>query len=110
MYPLKSGGKVYGAHLTAAERKALNIEIQKTMAEYDRKNADEIDAMILWALHEEFGFGRDRLERFYKAFAPKLKDLCTRYEMTDSGDVLWLCTHKLKEIDIDITEWNNTQW
>lgn len=53
----KAGGKVYGAVLTAAEKKAMDLEIQRELAEYDRKHIAEIDATILWVLHEQFGFG-----------------------------------------------------
>ena len=53
----KAGGKVYGAILTAAEKKAMDLEIQRELAEYDRKHIAEIDATILWVLHEQFGFG-----------------------------------------------------
>ena len=31
----KAGGKVYGAVLTAAEKKAMDLEIQRELAEYD---------------------------------------------------------------------------
>ena len=47
----KVGGKVYGADFTAAERKAMNLEIERQLAEYSRKHANEIDAIILWQLH-----------------------------------------------------------
>lgn len=57
----KAGGKVYGAVLTAAEKKAMDLEIQRELAEYDRKHIAEIDATILWVLHEQFGFGAQRL-------------------------------------------------
>ena len=110
MIPLKSGGKVYGAHLTAAERKAMNIEIQKAMAEYDRNNATEIDATVLWILHKEFGFGHDRLKKFHELFGTDLNALCERYELTDNSDELWLCTHKLKEDGIDIEQWNKEKY
>lgn len=53
----KAGGKVYGAVLTAAEKKAMDLEIQRELAEYDRKHIAEIDATILWVLHEQFGSG-----------------------------------------------------
>ena len=40
----KHGSKVYGANLTVAERKAMGMEIQRQIAEYDKKNMLEIDA------------------------------------------------------------------
>lgn len=100
-----AGGKVYGAHLTAAEKKAMDIEIRRQLAEYDLKHANELDAMILWHLHEEFDFGPKRLKQFYDTFAVRLDELIKHYEMTDS-DMVWLCTYKLKQYGIDIEEWN----
>lgn len=35
--------------------KAMKEEMRKQMAEYDRKNMNELDSCILWVLHEEFG-------------------------------------------------------
>lgn len=100
----KYGSKVYGANLSVAERKAMDMEIQRQIAEYDKKNMLEIDAAVLWVLHEEFGFGETRLKRFFDSFAPAIDGLVQRYEM-DHGDGVWLCTHKLKELGIDISEW-----
>ena len=101
----KAGGKVYGADFTAAERKAMNLEIQRQLAEYDRKHANELDAIILWQLHIQFGFGVTRLRRFYDRFKAEYFDLVKRYEM-DEADNIWLNTHKLKEIGVDIESWN----
>lgn len=92
----KAGDKVYGADFTAAERKAMNLEIQRQLAEYSRKHANEIDAIILWQLHAQYGFGEKRLRRFYDRFKAEYFDLIKRYEM-DEGDNIWLNTYKLKE-------------
>lgn len=97
MHIKKAGGKVYGAVLTAAEKKAMDIEIQKELAEYDRKHIAEIDATILWVLHEQFGFGAQRLRTYYDAFHD--------YEMEDQDDI-WLCTQMLKRIGVDIEAWH----
>lgn len=51
----KAGGKIFGASLTAAEQKAMNMEIQRQLVEYDRKNELELDAIILWELHTQLG-------------------------------------------------------
>ena len=100
----KSGGQIFGAHLTAAERKAMNLEIQRQLAEYDLKHELEIEALILWTLHDQFGFGPTRLKRFYDRFNSSLKALVSRYELEDTDDI-WLCTHKLKEIGVDLENW-----
>ena len=101
----KSGGKIIGAHLTAAEQKAMNMEILRQIAAMNEKNADEIDAMILWHLFDEFGFDEEDLKQFHHSFYPKIKELSERYEMADT-DRAWLCTYKLKEKGIDIAAWN----
>lgn len=101
----KMGKKIFGASLTSAEQKAMNMEIQKQIAEYDRKNIMEIDAMILWCLHVQFGFGPKRLKRFFDNFVPNIDELAKRYEMDDS-DKIWLCTQKLKDYGIDVESWH----
>lgn len=53
----KAGGRIFGGTMSAAEKKAMDLEIQRQLAEYDRKHLIEIDAMILWVLHERFGCG-----------------------------------------------------
>lgn len=100
----RSGGKIYGANLTSAEKKAMNIEIEKQLAEFTRKHQIEIDAIILWELHQQFGFGPERLRRFYENFAPVIQRLVAYYEMEDEDDV-WLCTKLLKDYGIDIDKW-----
>ena len=103
----KVNGIIYGYEMTAAEKKAMDIEIRRSLAEYDRKNADEIDAMFLWVMHDQFGFGYDRLKRIHDVFRPALDALCARYEMNEPGDDVWLCTKKLKDnVGVDIAEWN----
>ena len=103
----KSGGKIFGASLTAAERKALQLEIERQTAEWDEKHLIEIESAILWVLHEEFGFGEYRLRAFHDAFEENIKHLFERYEMdaTDADERRWLCTKKLKDAGIDISSW-----
>ena len=47
----KAGGKVYGATFTAAERKAMDMEINRQIIEADKRYTDDIDAMILGCTH-----------------------------------------------------------
>lgn len=104
----KAGKILLGADLTNEESKVLNMEIQKRIAEYDRNNVDEIDAMVLWNLHLIFGFGEERLMKFYNSFSKDLHAMCERYELTDEGDELWVCMHKLKEkFGIDVHQLND---
>lgn len=101
----KVAGKVIGGQMTNAEKKAMEIEIKKQIAEYDEKHRREINAVVLWALHRYFGFGKKRLKRFFDNFDNELDELLERYEAGDR-ERSWLCTHKLKEIcHVDLEEW-----
>ena len=101
----KSGGKIFGADLTVSERKAMEMEIRRQLDEYNQKNYDEIDAVILWHLHEEFGFGKKRLMRFYRTFSTRMKAMSDYYLFEDEK-MPWLYQKKLKEYGIDISELN----
>lgn len=106
MKPLKHHGKVFDAELTAAEKKAFEIIMRRYEAEWDKKNAKELDAMFLWELHERYGWGHTRLKRFYMGFHKALNKLVERYEMENtSEEKIWLCTYKLKEYGVDLDEW-----
>ncbi len=101
----KSGGRIFGANLTAAEKKAMDMEIKRQIAQYDRAHLYEADALILWILHEEFGFGEKRLRRFYDRFNPAVDELAKRYECEDDR-LTRLCTYKRKQCGIDIEAWH----
>ena len=105
MYVKKRKGKVYGGIFSADEKKALDIELDKQIAEHMHEHNLEVAAMCLWVLHEKFGFGTERLRRFYDGFCDGIDDLTKYYVMTDK-DAAWLCNWKLKEYGIDIEAWD----
>ena len=100
----KSRGQVFGANLTKDEQKALKMEVRRHLIEENEKNKEEIVAMVLWRLHEQFGFGPERLRRFFLEFDMGIDDLAERYMLEETDDV-WLCTQKLRDYGIDISEW-----
>lgn len=101
----KAGGKVIGAHLTSAEKKAMDMEIKRQLVEMDRRFTNDMDATILWYLHVKYGFGIKRLREFWEGFDPFHRALIEYYELEDADDA-WLCTKKLKDMDVDIEAWN----
>ena len=101
----KAGGRVYGATLTNAEKKAMNMEIRRQLAEMVKNNMEEVDATVLYVLMTEFGFGKKRLRRFHDTFGEQITSLVHRYQMNSDDDV-WLCTEMLKRRGIDINQWN----
>lgn len=92
-------------NLPGMSKNAMDREIRRQLAEYNEKNDTEIDSMVLYILHNEFGFGEKRLKRFHDSFIEELKNLQERYLMEDA-DIPWLCTRKLKDAGIDISKWS----
>ena len=101
----RNGKTIFGGQFNNKEQEALEREIRSQLAEWDRKNMMEIDAMFLWFMHEEFGFGVDRLRRVYFGFRPYMEALAKRYEMKGS-DTPFLCTEKLLDYGIDLEKWD----
>ena len=101
----KSGGHIYGAELTAAEKKAMDMEIKRELAEFDKAHSLEIEAMVLLRLREVFDFTDEQLREFFDGLISDFNELRERYEL-DIDDGLWLCTKRLKDHGIDIEKWD----
>lgn len=98
----------FGVTFTAAEQKAIDLEVKRQLKEqtkaWDEAHSREFDAMILWRLHEKFGFGPKRLKEFYDGFDA---DVCTMIDhyMLDATEMPWFYTYKLKEYGVDLDAW-----
>lgn len=86
------------------QKAAMLAEIDRQLIESNHNNNVEIAARVLWVLHEEFGFGKDRLKRYFDAFDKTLNDLDDYYQMEEKDEKL-LCTYKLQSIGVDISKW-----
>ena len=71
-------------------------EIDRQILEHDEAYSLDIDAMVLWALHVYLGFGKKRLERFYRdafndAVYASLVNLCVDIcQRNGKSKLLWL--------------------
>ena len=101
----KHNGKVYGADFSAAERRAVELEVGRMIAEANEQNVLNIDALVLYTLFAHYGWKKDRLHKFWLAFGQEHTELCDRYRMYGVGDNTWLAKKKLEEIGVDLTEW-----
>ena len=107
MIVLKSGGKIFGAKLTNAEQKALDAEIGRQAAEFERMHELEFDAMTLYVLMAEYGWKEKRLKKFWEAYRKAHRELIQRYEIgMQNGEDAWLCQRKLLENGIDLSTWD----
>ena len=105
MFFKKAAGQIFGITFNKAEQKAIDKAIGEQCAEMDRRMELDRDSSILWMLHEQFGFGHDRLFKAWKLMYADSKKLQARYEMgpEDGG---WLCRQKLKEYGVDVERWH----
>lgn len=99
--------KARALNLTNREMRALRDEINRQTAQNVKKLSQDLQALILWQLRTQLGFGKKRLLRFQKEFVPAIKEL-EEYYMVDSADETdYICRYKLKhELGIDVAELN----
>ena len=91
--------------LTNKERKAIEREVNKQTAENVKNLSVNLQALVLWNLREQLGWGKKLLLRFQKAFLPKLKELEQFYLCNDAAELEFVCLYKLKnEVGIDVKE------
>ena len=93
--------------MSKEEKRALQAEVSRQARQISDRFALELDATILWALHSEFGFGADRLRRFYDCVYQNREALLRRYDMHDDAEFILL--HKLREIGADVRKWSEEQ-
>lgn len=90
--------------LTKKQERAMQAEILRQLND---NMASDLEATFLWALHEQFGFGAERLRRFYDCVAESRGALLRHYEMEDDSQFILL--RKLEEIGVDLKQWDNEQ-
>ena len=103
---VKSGTLEMRREVREALEAEANRMAREAIDEMNMQNEEEVDAMILYILHTEFGFGEKRLRRFFDSFYTGLRELGERYAMTEYDERIWLCKRKLREdCGIDISKW-----
>lgn len=64
-----------------------------------------VEAIVLWQLHEQFGFGKKRLLKFLEETSPMIQGMLNDYQYETDSDAIWVCEHKLKtELGINLDE------
>lgn len=87
--------------MTNAEMKALQGEIRKQIAEGVGKLGGNIEAIVLWQLHEQKGYSVEELEEFLEGFRPALQALQAFYEIDGQEETELACVYNLKAIGFD---------
>ena len=87
--------------LSNREMLALDGSIREQIGQHIGKLKGNIEAIVLWQLHEQYGFGAKRLEAFLEGFQPALQELMDFYGVEGAEDVEFACVHNLKSIGFD---------
>lgn len=86
---------------------AMTAEIRRQCVEINAEYELELDALVLWTLHEQNGWGCVRLMRFYECLLSNRKELHDFYSgdkpnKSDIGIEYFAATQKLRQIGFDI--------
>ena len=87
--------------LSNREMQALDGSIREQIGQHIGKLKGNIEAIVLWELHEQYGFGAKRLEAFLEGFQPALQELMNFYGVEGTEEVEFACIHNLKSIGFD---------
>ncbi len=101
----KFKGQIFDVELTAKEKKVLDEKINQQIIETHQKFTDDFDYMILWVLHNHFGFGPKRLRKAYDLFVQDNEALIKHYESADAGT--FIARKEMNAIGCNIEQWNS---
>ncbi len=87
--------------LSNREMQALNGSIRAQIGEQISKLKSNIEALVLWQIHEQYGSGAKKLEAFLEGFQPALQELMNFYGVESTEDVELACIYNLKSIGFD---------
>lgn len=82
-------------------RKAVMHEINQQILAKDKEYQLDIDTMVLWTLHQCYGWGATRLKKFYVAMMKEHLRMRGFYELDD----LYPERYKMKEKGVDVEAW-----
>lgn len=66
--------------LTAAQKRAMLDEIKRQTVDIVHAYETDLDTAWLFAIREEFGFGKDRLERLYRKYFEYREQIQREYQ------------------------------
>lgn len=96
------------AEVERAREKAISI-LRSEQGKLQQKIAENAIAVVLWTMHDRYGFGKKRLRRLYDDFMKEFFAMTDYYEL-GFENYKKLCTLKLRdETGIDIHEWEKEE-
>lgn len=105
MNALKIHTKAYDEAFERA-KKNLKADVTQWVIDCDRQYTREVDASILYILHKEFGFGKERLKKFYRRWVDAHAELQEKYQFSTPDEMEYLYTKLLEwEMGIRLSDW-----
>ena len=94
--------------LSNRERKEIEREVRFQTANNVKNLSLNLQAIVLWNLHEQLGFGQKRLIEFQRSFLPLIKQLQDFYMAEDAEETEFILLYKLKnEVGVDVSQLND---
>jgi hypothetical protein len=100
----KFRGQIFDVELTTKEKKVLDEKVNQQIIETHQKFTDDFDYVILWILHNYFGFGLKRLRKAYDLFVKVNEALIKHYESADAG--VFIARKEMNAIGCNVEQWN----
>lgn len=91
--------------LSNKERKEIEREVRRQTAKNVKDLSLNLQAIVLWNIHEQLRFGQKRLIEFQRTFLPLIKQLQEFYMAEDAAETEFILLYKLKnEVGVDVRE------
>lgn len=85
------------------QKQAFDNELERQIRAWKDNNLTDYELAVLWTLHDTFGFGKDRLKKFFDAYEKMPQKFLDEYD--GIGTVDFIAHDKLKKIGVNIFEW-----
>ena len=89
-------------YLENQRRYESHEEAKRIVLQEWEKVCRKTDVSILYALHNIFGFGKDRLERFYREWIKMHIAMVDNYQCDGDDSHYWVMEARLKDIGLDV--------
>ena len=102
VYNMKPKAMV-NALMSGVGKDTMMSEIHKNLVEKEKELALDVDTCVLWTLHNRYGWGKQRLRKFYLDLFEEHLNMRRYYDVDD----MYPERMKLKEKGIDVESWYN---
>ena len=102
VYNMKPKAMV-NALISGVGKDTMMSEIHKNLVEKEKELSLDVDTCVLWTLHNKYGWGKQRLRKFYLDLFEEHLNMRRYYDVDD----MYPERMKLKEKGIDVESWYN---